>query len=127
GWGYVRTFFEDRAWIYAAGGGALLLIRDRSVRALWTYALVHTVYVAYVGGDFFSGHRFFVSQIPVFTLLVGSGVAGVWSVLSRPRVRSLLERVEVPPLIFAGVAIALLAAALNEVYELGIERGPLTH
>jgi hypothetical protein len=127
GWLYVQSFFEDRSWIYAAGIGGVLMIRDRSVRTLWTYAIVHTVYVAYVGGDFFPGHRFFVSQIPVFSLLVGAFLAGLWSFLNWPRLRRLLERRELPPLVFAGATTVAVGAAMHRVWELGLERGPLVH
>jgi hypothetical protein len=125
GWEYVRTFFEDRSWIYVAGAGAVILIRDRTVRALWTYAVVHTLYVAYVGGDFFPGHRFFVSQIPVFSLLVGGVLAGLWSLLNRPRLRGLLERRELPPLAFAGAASVVVGFGIHRVWQIGLERGPL--
>ena len=127
GWQYVQSFFEDRSWIIAAGIGGVLMIRDRSVRTLWTYAIVHTVYVAYVGGDFFPGHRFFVSQIPVFSLLVGALLAGVWSLLTWPRLRGLLERRELPPFAFAGAAAVVVGAGIYRVWELGLERGPLVH
>ena len=123
GWVYTKSFFADRWWVYAAGAGAVLLARDRSVRTLLCYAALHTLYVTYVGGDFFPGHRFYVAQVPVFTLLVGAAIAGVWSLAHRMRVRAVLERRFLRSA-FVVVAALALAVLLNRLWALGQERGP---
>jgi hypothetical protein len=114
GWEYTRGFFADRWWVYAAGAGAVFLARDRSVRCLLSYAILHTVYVTYVGGDFFPGHRFFVAQVPVFALLCGASIAAA---------SSLLKGSKLPRRVLAGAAALVLVVLLNRLWWFGQERG----
>ena len=52
-------------------------------RALIVYLGLHTLYIAYVGGDFFPGHRFFVPQIPLFAVACGLALSGAAALLKR--------------------------------------------
>ena len=66
---YLSEFLSDRGYVPLLALGALLGLRDRVVGPLLVWALLHTAYVVYVGGDFYPGHRFFVVLIPFAALL----------------------------------------------------------
>lgn len=52
---------------------ALFAWRAPLARVLIGYLLLHAVYVAYVGGDFFAGHRLLVPTVPCLALALGAG------------------------------------------------------
>lgn len=124
---YVATFFSDRSWIPAFGLLALFKIDDRIVRAALVYAVLHSVYVAYVGGDFYPGQRFFIGQLPVFALCTGAALDGLWRVVRVSRVSRVLSKVQLPPPALAGAALVLVIGTLVRQYEAGLENGPLRY
>ena len=69
---YVLTYFRERWWVPCLAVTALVLVRTLWIRWLLLYVVVHTAYVIYVGGDFYSGHRFLMALTPMFGLLVAA-------------------------------------------------------
>ncbi|KPK17312.1 MAG: hypothetical protein AMJ62_01220 [Myxococcales bacterium SG8_38] len=69
GWRYLHGFLSDRAYVPLLALGAVLGVRDRIIRPLFTWAFLYSAYVVYVGGDFYPGHRFFVVLTPFAALL----------------------------------------------------------
>jgi hypothetical protein len=126
GLAYLRDFCSIRLWLPLLGLFSLLGLRDRVARLLVGYLSCHCLYVVYVGGDFFSGHRFLVPQIPMFALLAGYGCQQAWLLLQRPRVSWLLERVGVPRQAIAGAAAVAIGVAFVSLWTEGRARGPLT-
>ncbi|HEU4533752.1 MAG TPA: hypothetical protein VFS00_06525 [Polyangiaceae bacterium] len=74
GVGYVKGFFEERANAPALAALGLLAVAHPTARLLALYAGMHLAYIAYVGGDFYPGHRFLLVLVPVFALLAGAGL-----------------------------------------------------
>lgn len=66
---YLNGFLSDRAYVPVLALGAVLGIRDRVMGPLFTWMLLYSAYVVYVGGDFYPGHRFLVVSIPFAALL----------------------------------------------------------
>lgn len=88
---YLSQFLSDRAYVPLLALGAVVGIRDRIVGPLLVWALLHSAYVVYVGGDFYPGHRFFVVLIPIAALLcaytlqrAASWAHARWSNVPRP-------------------------------------------
>ncbi len=71
GIGYTLSFLEIRYYLPLLPLLALPGIRNSTVRWLLLICLLHFPYVIYVGGDFYSGHRFYVAILPVLYLLIG--------------------------------------------------------
>jgi hypothetical protein len=103
----------------------VLAVRERTARTLIVYLALHTLYVTYVGGDFFSGHRFFVPEIPLFGVAIAIGLGRVAALLGR--YEGNLARVGVPPAWIAGACTSLLAFGLVLVWQRGRAEGPLKH
>jgi hypothetical protein len=122
---YVHGFFADRAYLPLVALLALLGIADRTLRGILLYLLLHTTYVAYVGGDFFSGHRFFVAQWPLFAIASGAGVFRLLRLMERPRVEAALARVGLSAEFLAGVLGFAVLATLIVTWTRGREFGPL--
>ncbi len=75
---YLASFLMDRGYAPLVAVLGALWLRHPLLRGLSIYNLLHGLYVVYVGGDFFAGHRFFVPQIPQLALLAGAALtAGV--------------------------------------------------
>lgn len=68
---YLREFLEYRCWWPFVALLGLRAATTSPVRACILYLVAHSVYVVYVGGDFFPGQRFFVAQLPLFALAAG--------------------------------------------------------
>jgi hypothetical protein len=71
---YLRSFLMDRGCAPLIAVIGALWLRHPLVRGLSVYNALHGLYVVYVGGDFFAGHRFFVPQIPQLALLAGAAL-----------------------------------------------------
>lgn len=116
GWRYIESFFIERYWVPALGLLAVFVSRRIEVVIATLYLIAHLGYLTYVGGDFFPGHRFLISQIPLFALGVGvvmHGVATRIEGLSRGRMAAY------------AVLSVVSAVALLLMWQRGIERGPL--
>jgi hypothetical protein len=122
---YVQSFFAERAYFPLGAALALLGIRDRTLRGIFFYLLLHTTYVAYVGGDFFSGHRFFVAQWPLFAIACGAGVFRLLRVAELPRIEAALLRVGLSAEFLAGSLAFAVLAILVVTWTRGREFGPL--
>lgn len=72
GFEYVSSFVTERYGVPLLALGAVLVFRTAWVRWLWLHAVLHTGYIVYVGGDFYSGHRFLLALIPTLALLVAA-------------------------------------------------------
>lgn len=122
---YLKTFLEIRDWMPALVLLSLLRLRDPVTRTLFAYLAAHTLYVTYVGGDFFPGHRFFVAQIPVIGLLVASGLLGLWQLHATWSARKVLRWLGVPRIALAGVFTTLFVVACGFVFARGEVDGPI--
>jgi len=74
---YVASYLRERWWVPCLAVTALALVRTLWVRWLLLDVVIHTAYVIYVGGDFYSGHRFLMALTPMFGLLVAAS-ADAW-------------------------------------------------
>jgi hypothetical protein len=122
---YVQSFFAERAYLPLGSALALIGIRDRTLRGIVLYLLLHTTYVAYVGGDFFSGHRFFVAQWPLFAIACGAGVFLLLRTAELPHMEAALLRVGLSAEFFAGGLAFAVLATLVVTWTRGLEFGPL--
>jgi len=134
GWSYLQSFFAERGWVPVVAVLALRWLREPLVRTLAIYAGIHLVYVAYVGGDFYPGHRFLLVLVPVFSLLVGRVVFGLVEQLRADAAEAAegdgattsAER-RLPSgrgstvYLVLGVAVAI---ALGAVWRIGATKGP---
>jgi hypothetical protein len=112
GLAYLEEFLRVRAWVPLTAALAIFAGRDKTVRTLLVYSVLHVAYVTYAGGDFMPGHRFFVPQLPQFALLVGASLAVVWRFVHLPRVRAWLARRGTEPAMIAGFGLASALAML---------------
>jgi hypothetical protein len=71
---YVLSYLRERWWAPCLAVTAFALVRTLWIRWLLLYVVVHTAYVIYVGGDFYSGHRFLIALTPMFGLLVAASI-----------------------------------------------------
>jgi hypothetical protein len=71
---YVLSYFRERWWAPCLAVTAVVLVRTLWIRWLLLYVVVHTTYVIYVGGDFYSGHRFLIALTPMFGLLAAASI-----------------------------------------------------
>ena len=122
---YLHGFMNERAWVPLLALAAGLSIRIPAVRALLLYNLLHALYVVYVGGDFFAGHRFFVPEIPQLALLSAVGAAALWDLANRPRVAQELRRVNVSSDHLLGAMLVGGVCLLASVFQRGLALGPL--
>lgn len=122
---YVQSFFAERAYLPLFALFALLRVGDRTLRGILIYLVLHTAYVAYVGGDFFSGHRFFVAQWPLFAIAIGAGSFALLQLAERPRVEAVLGRVGLSSDYLAGVLAFGAVVTLSVIWSWGREFGPL--
>jgi arabinofuranosyltransferase len=125
GFKYVRSFLAERWWLPSLALFGLFAPTTSVARAMIFYLLAHTLYVAYIGGDFFPGHRFFVAQIPLFGVACGLAIHAASHWLPRGAIRGRLGAQ--PALRRLGGALASLALLLVlwGLYRLGREVGPL--
>ena len=122
---YLRGFLHERAWVPLLALLAGLSLKLPGVRALLVYNLLHALYVVYVGGDFFAGHRFFVPEIPQLALLCAVGAAALWDVAQRPSMARELRRFEVTSDRLLGAMLVGGACLLAAVFQRGLVLGPL--
>ena len=124
GTAYVKAFFEERGDLPMLALLALPWIGNPVVRTLAIWVPVHMTYVAYVGGDFYPGHRFLVQLIPALALLIGHAVNGLGDVARRPRVDYWVRRVGVRSAL--GALVALYAwGLLGQLWVMGMKKGPI--
>jgi hypothetical protein len=122
---YLYGFLNERAWVPLLALVAGLSLRIPAVRALLLYNLLHALYVVYVGGDFFAGHRFFVPEIPQLALLCAVGAAALWDLANRPHVAAELRRLQVTSDRLLGAMVVGGACLLAAVFQRGLVLGPL--
>jgi hypothetical protein len=124
---YVTSFFEDRYYVPVLAVLAVFWPRHMVIRWLLLWVIVHGAYVTYVGGDFYSGHRFLVVLLPVLALLVGWVVHRVNRRLQRFRFAGWLRSRTLAMALLLGVINGLLAFGLFHFGSRGFDRGPYTH
>lgn len=122
---YLHGFLNERAWVPLLALLAAFRLRSPALRALLAYNLLHVVYVVYVGGDFFAGHRFFVPEIPQIALLCAAGAAALWELAQRPRIARALGRAQVTSDRLLGAMLVGGACLLAAVFQRGLVLGPL--
>ena len=81
GFAYLRSYAAERLWVPMLAFAALVLSRSAWSRWLIVHTAVHAAYVAYVGGDFYAGHRFLLVLAPNLALLVALVLARAFEVL----------------------------------------------
>ena len=118
GVGYLKSFLVDRAYIPALALLALPGLGQPIVRALFLWAGAHVLYITYVGGDFYPGHRFFIAIVAALALLVAQVVYQLeWlveRVLGRGRAASISRHA------LAGlVACGLVGTVAKRGFEVG--------
>lgn len=69
GFAYLRSYASQRYYVPVLALAAVFLTRSIWVRWLLLHAVLHSLYVAYVGGDFYAGHRFLMALTPNLALL----------------------------------------------------------
>ncbi|MBI3541037.1 MAG: hypothetical protein HY073_02730 [Deltaproteobacteria bacterium] len=74
GWEYTKSFFEDRYYLPLLSITALFGISQPLIRWLLVFLLLQIAYVTYVGGDFYTGQRFYLVLIPIMALLMGTSL-----------------------------------------------------
>jgi len=116
GYAYIKSFFVERYWVPLFALLALVVNRRVELVAVTLYLVAHLAYLTYVGGDFFPGHRFLISQIPMFALGLGVVAYGV---------ATLVQRMQRGRAALATLATLLCAVALVLMWQRGRERGPL--
>lgn len=107
---YTRSFLEDRYYLPLVALFAIFWISHSVVSLLLCYLVVHVLYIVYVGGDFYSGHRFYVFLLPFIYLLIGK-VVQEWRKQTEQRVVLV-------------VACLLTVGLLFLFAKRGYERGP---
>lgn len=122
---YLRGFMNERAWAPALALLATLSLRIAAARTLLVYNLLHVLYVTYVGGDFFAGHRFFVPEIPQLALLCALGAAGLWELANRPHIARALRGAQITSERLLGAMLVGGSCLLAAVLQRGLVLGPL--
>jgi hypothetical protein len=125
GFRYLRGFLNERAGAPLLALAAVLAVRAPAVRAVLVYNLLHALYVVYVGGDFFAGHRFFVPEIPQLALLAAVGAAALWDAANRPDVVQKLRSLGVTSERLLGGVVVGAFCLLGAVFQRGLVLGPL--
>lgn len=121
---YLKGFLDERADLPLLALLAVPFLRNASLRTLALWVVVHLVYVAKVGGDFYPGHRFLVPLIPALALLVGHAVFAFGDFARRPRVAHLLGRASASGALCALSAL-YVGGALSELWAIGVKKGPI--
>jgi hypothetical protein len=121
---YIETFFEDRGDLPMLALLALPWLANPVVRTLALWVPAHLYYVAYVGGDFYPGHRFLVQLIPAFALLTGHALSGFGDLTRRARVDDWLRRIGVRSAL-AGLIAIFIWGTLGQLWLLGMKKGPI--
>ncbi len=127
GWAYARSFLEDRYYLPVAMLLALRWAHRPIVLWLVIFLLCHFVYVIYVGGDFYSGHRFYVALLPFIYLLIARTVHGIVQSIRGLRAwRKWVRPQPAAPAITVAVTAGAVAYFLFLFTIRGFERGPYT-
>jgi arabinofuranosyltransferase len=71
---YLLSYLSERWWVPLLGLGGVVASRQTWARWLFAHGLLHAGYVVYVGGDFYSGHRFLMAITPSWALLAAAGL-----------------------------------------------------
>ena len=69
GFQYLWTYVLQRAGLPVVALAAVVFVRTSWARWLLLHIALHSLYVAYVGGDFYAGHRFLLALTPSLALL----------------------------------------------------------
>ncbi|MBI5537454.1 MAG: hypothetical protein HY898_32320 [Deltaproteobacteria bacterium] len=123
---YSRTFLEDRYYLPVAALLALRWVHQPIVRWLLLFVLFHMAWITYVGGDFYTGHRFFIVLLPMLYLLIARTFDGVIAMVSSHRWWKPMRR---NPILVASLIGALGGASgygLAHFTNRLMERGPYT-
>ncbi len=121
---YTRSFVEDRLYLPGLVALALLALKAPAVRWLLLYILAHVAYVIYVGGDFYSGHRFYVVLLPFLYLAIGAGVKPLLDAVQKTRAWRWTRQRAIFAAPIVGLAVALVANGLLQFVAIGFRRGP---
>ncbi|HEY0709472.1 MAG TPA: hypothetical protein VGG33_21865 [Polyangia bacterium] len=100
GWDYLQSYVVERRGVPLLALAGFAAVSRPWVRWVGLYAVIHAAYVVYVGGDFYSGHRFLMVLTPLLGLLAAAGIDQV------------LQLRHVHPSTNTAVAGAVLAAVL---------------
>ncbi len=123
---YTRSFTEDRFYLPLIALAAGMWLKVPVIRWLLLYIVLHSAYVIYVGGDFYSGHRFYVVLLPFIYLLVGTGLKRLRDVVQTTRPWCWAARRTAVAATAVGLSVAALANGFYHFAVRGFERGPYT-
>lgn len=124
---YSLAFLEDRYYLPALAGLTLLWPRNSILRWLVVLVVAHATYVTYVGGDFYSGHRFYVVLLPILALQLGWVVHRLRAFWCRRRPATWLKRRTAIMAVATGSFWGVVAFGFALFAARGFERGPYTH
>jgi hypothetical protein len=124
---YLTSFFENRYWVPALVALTLFWPRHMVIRWLLLWVLIHTAYVVYIGGDFYSGHRFLVALLPAICLLIGWVVHRLNRWIQKSRLVCWMKARGWPAAIAIAFIYGGLAFGLFHFTHRGFETGPYTH
>lgn len=127
GLGYAQSFLEIRYYVPVMALLAAAGLRSSTVRWLWLLCLLQFPYVIKVGGDFYSGHRFFVVILPALYLLVGWVVDHALAWLQRRRFALRVRRHAPIAALLVGLASGASAWLLSLFTLRGFQTGPYTN
>lgn len=108
---YLHSFLVERWYVPVLAPLAILAVQRPVQRTLLLWVSAHVLYITYVGGDFYPGHRFFVAIVPALALLIGGVVAQLERAAQRITPRAQL--VTLP------LAAALIGAVAVRAFEVG--------
>ncbi len=127
GWDYTVIFLADRYYLPLFALLAVRWVRQPVVRWLLLYVVVHVVYVIYVGGDFYSGHRFYVVILPILYLLIAFVAGRIRNWLASTQTWQQFRREAWMAAVVVGLLAALGSNGAHLFVKRGFDRGPYTH
>jgi hypothetical protein len=69
---YLWSYVTQRSGVPLIAFGAVLFTRAAWARWILAHTVLHAAYIVYIGGDFYSGHRFLMVLTPGLALLAGA-------------------------------------------------------
>jgi arabinofuranosyltransferase len=124
GWDYTQALLADRYYLPVLALFALRWAHRPLILWLTLFVLAHTAYVIYVGGDFYSGQRYYVAILPIVYLLIGRVVHGIVQTVRASRLWKFVRRSALATAAILAVCAGGVCFGLFEFTTLGMERGP---
>lgn len=123
GWDYTVAFVADRSYVPLLALLALRWAHRPLFVWLAMYLVVHAGYVTYVGGDFYTGHRFYVALLPLVYLLVGRVAHGLLQTIRNARPWRRIRAIRFVAVPIVGLAVGTTLVGLVQFTLRSLERG----